>query len=68
MFVSRLNTFAWFPYFVSEYTWLDEDYLEELQDTGISDLDSNASILVSQQVKKPLYLLIYKEYKNDVIE
>ncbi|XP_066959493.1 uncharacterized protein [Macrobrachium rosenbergii] len=34
---------------LEEYTWLDEDYFEELQETGVHDLDSNASVLITPQ-------------------
>ncbi|XP_037804993.1 uncharacterized protein LOC119599320 isoform X3 [Penaeus monodon] len=34
---------------LSEYTWVDEDYLEELRDPGTSDVDSNSSALIPQQ-------------------
>ncbi|XP_071519196.1 uncharacterized protein [Panulirus ornatus] len=33
----------------AEYTWVDEDYLDELCDPGGSDFDSNSSALIPQQ-------------------
>ncbi|XP_063611521.1 uncharacterized protein LOC134785160 [Penaeus indicus] len=35
-----------------EYTWVDEDYLEELRDPGTSDVDSNSSALIPQQANR----------------
>ncbi|XP_047488759.1 uncharacterized protein LOC125039075 isoform X3 [Penaeus chinensis] len=37
---------------LSEYTWVDEDYLEELRDPGTSDVDSNSSALIPQQANR----------------
>ncbi|XP_042884550.1 uncharacterized protein LOC122261106 isoform X2 [Penaeus japonicus] len=34
---------------LEEYTWVDEDYLDELRDPGTSDVDSNSSALIPQQ-------------------
>ncbi|XP_071519181.1 uncharacterized protein [Panulirus ornatus] len=34
---------------LEEYTWVDEDYLDELCDPGGSDFDSNSSALIPQQ-------------------
>ncbi|XP_042220875.1 uncharacterized protein LOC121865472 isoform X2 [Homarus americanus] len=34
---------------LEEYTWFDEDYLDELRDPGGSDIDSNSVALIPQQ-------------------
>lgn len=38
----------------TEYTWVDEDYLDELRDPGGSDVYNNSSFLIPQQVRDTL--------------
>ena len=42
----------------TEYTWVDEDYLEELGDQGGGDLDTGSSILMPRQVEMPPSVMI----------
>ncbi|XP_045602950.2 uncharacterized protein [Procambarus clarkii] len=34
---------------LEEYSWVDEDYMDELRDPGGSDMDSNSAVLIPQQ-------------------
>lgn len=46
---------------------MDEDYLDELQDPGSSDLDSNSSALIPQQVSLLFFLVHDKRGSEELL-